>query len=283
MGRYQPLDFVDFGREDSERLGFSYDRGGLELFNKKDELIRKLSEVSAPDARTLTEEVELDKSWGIFDILSPSRDEDVLDYHHRMTLLDRVFPDVLDFGINLALYTSINRGAPGYNKGHSIILAEAENPRSCLVNIISPDFQRRLVNGAFWENVGMNPPNLANILHNYSAVLDIRYLDAGLRILNKSLTPYRRNPNPAATFDLSNLSKRAVRNYAAFVTGVYNHLKDKQLPLHESVVLLHVLARPLFNQLVEIDEDSGAIYSEEERREITKGLEDIRTLFDVEL
>ncbi len=278
MSFYQPLSFEDFGRDNSA-LGFNYSAGNSALEGRKKVLLKSFKSRSET-AQALRGEIQDEKSWGIFQLLSPSRDDDYFDHLERMRPLGENYRNILNFGVNAALYTSMVGGAPGYNHGHSIILEYAEKPGSPVVNLVDPVFQKRLINCAFWESVGRSGNSgLAKILQCNSAVLDAELIDEGLRIFRRALRPYARNPNPAAVFDLRNLSPAQVRNYAHFITQV-NHKLRGSLNLGESVIFINSVIKPLFKALDELDKDENEIFDDCEKTQIIKDLEEYRVLFD---
>ena len=195
---FQPFTFEDFGADAEAPLGFSVEAGNKELAKRKKEFLGKFQEhrpkIEKAWGNGLVDDfvraIAEEKSWQILQYLGDNR-EDLTDDFDRFQYLAHLgdsFLPTLNLAVNSALYTQLTK-APG----HTSLLKHSQDERSVLFNITPPDFQKRLVNGTFWElaaqtRCGREP--LETILTDSVGSLDPAYSSEGFRILKRGLEAY---------------------------------------------------------------------------------------------
>lgn len=222
---YQPISFTDLGKDEDSKSGYDWETGRVLVSRQaKSGLLKKLpgADVS-PLAKQFRKDVEREASWSIFEHLNAplGKAEEGDQAEAYDLLLGNVdnFQETLDMAMNLALYTGKRSGNPGLWRGNSILLGQLRDPNSVAYNMGRPDFKKRIVNGAFWEQIeaGLSR-ELETILSQEAPCLDPSSQEIGWKILKKNTEGTVGFPHIG--FDFRGLSKGAMTNFAYFVSGV---------------------------------------------------------------
>ncbi len=177
---------------------------------------------------------------------------------------------------------NVNTGRPGYNTGHSIILHNVALDRnSQFYDTITPALQKRLLNGALWEEL----PQLCTFLNNgiayrlvepilaqHAASLDAEFAPQGLEILKRNSSPLCRDrPHFTLNYaiddpreDFGGLSKRAVLAYGELVEKI--DARREELGISENDV--GALASYFFDAIRLGGYDGARFLESDERRVI---------------
>lgn len=131
---------------------------------------------------------------------------------------------LFDLVINLALEPE-RITAPGYQRGHSTLLSHmVDKPGSLFAAEVTPEGRRRLVNGAFWEElgyaVGGAPGRVNDILVNHASELDSSLAANGVLHLygrNRNLTTIGREK---IDIEMDGFSTKALDTYLGFIDKV---------------------------------------------------------------
>ena len=97
--------------------------------------------------------------------------------------------ELVDLTIDLAIHPPAVKGRQGFVIGHSTLLRHmVDKPGSIFSDAVTDSFRQRLVNGAFWEELGTatNTGAFRDVLLNYSSDLSPAFATKGLDL-------YRRN------------------------------------------------------------------------------------------
>lgn len=131
---------------------------------------------------------------------------------------------LVDLAINLALEPE-HMTAPGHQRGHSTLLSHmVDKPGSIFANEITPDGRRRLINGAFWEELGYAVGGAAlrveDILTYHGSSLDTSLATHGILYLydrNRNLTT---NALEKIDIDMGGFSAQSLDKYLGFIEKV---------------------------------------------------------------
>lgn len=220
---YQPTTFNDLGEERHSSHGYSWKRGNVLLEGARKDLLEKLPAVDIVKPGSLRRDIEIEASWAILEHLNTplEKAEESEPSNAYMPLLgnDVHIQETLDFAVNSALYTNRRSPNPGFLRGNSILLGELKNPQSVAYNIGRPEFKKRVINAAFWEQIGNgSSPELEAILSQEAVSLDPSFSDAGWKILelnNEGTLGF-----PHSGFDFYSLSKGSMVNFAHHVNAL---------------------------------------------------------------
>ncbi len=166
---------------------------------------------------------------------------------------------VVDIAINLALKPEyIN--APGHERGHSILLSHmVDKPGSLFADEVTPEGRRRLVNGAFWEElgyaVGAASWRLNDILVNHGSELDPSLAADGIRHLyqrNRNLTTY---DTEKVDMDMDKLPADTLDAYLGFIKKVAKE-KDEEGEKAVSDEIVDQLLLPYILAVTEPDDEN---------------------------
>jgi hypothetical protein len=199
--------------------------------------------------------------------------------------------EAFTLAVNSALLKGYTPGAPGYQRGHSILFdGVASNPQSLFYNSITPEFERRLHNGRFWENLarldsslnGGNAYNLVEdvLVHHYND-LDMGFLPNGIAIFNRNLQDagMRNDFTLAGTNNrfgaVEGLSLRAIMQYERLLTKISAHV-----PKPISKKDYKTLVKPYIDALELRDEDG--YFFPELRRGSQKFRSLLKTRFEID-
>lgn len=195
----------------------------------------------AQDTRmiALLKDLQAGASWGVLSLLDGPAEGDLQDplkpqtkeaYEARRkearewTAANFTTPelnDLMDTTIDLALNPPTIKGKPGFIRGHSLLLRHmVDKPGSIFANGVTKEGKVRLVNGAFWEELGdANAPGyLEDILTNHASDLNPEFA------AKKGLELYQRNKQevPTREINMQYFSTQALDNYLEFVRKLSN-------------------------------------------------------------
>lgn len=295
MKGYAPLRFNDFGADAQNPLGFNFEKGNAQLQERKKQFIAEFSPVVLARPWTngakedLLRAVEQEKAWQILQHLTGRTNVMLGERRQDMpkdTLVRSLgamahhFGSVVDLFVNSALYTSQPGGAPGYFSGHQIVLEESRYPDSPIYNLVNPEFQKRLVNGSFWEKSGSSDKKLElleKVLTDFAPQLDVSFSEEGWRIFDY-VSPPNRRIDCAHRFQLTYLSNGAVRNFGQFAGKLVLKCRDT-MNFQRTMQFLNCFVKPYFEALEHQDEEGKRKFnpSEAEYLRKVKGLEDFDT------
>ena len=192
-------------------------------------------------AGVLALDLEALKSWGILGEIdgyhSPDGEE-----NQRLAgeyLSPEELQEAYTIAVNAALFGAVGAGASGFQKGHSILFeAVAHRPKSRFYETIPPEFQRGLNNGRFWEqlpdlgNSGSAYPEVEDVLVQYFNDLDVTFVPAGLKILQRNREKFVPDFHLCSTIQgvKVGLSERAIRQYARFIHSINSDFMGPEIP-----------------------------------------------------
>ena len=145
--------------------------------------------------------------------------------------LERMFNII----VNSALFAE-KQGAPGYDRGHTILHdAIASNRHSMFYESFPEQLHKRLINGMFWEIVGernyAGHRHLEDVLMNHFNDLKTSFATRGLKLFSrnsvcrKAVTLYFSEEN--------GLSRKAIRKYGEFVKKLDKRMFALNLSPHD--------------------------------------------------
>lgn len=168
--------------------------------------------------------------------------------------------ELVDLTIDLAIHPPAVKGRQGFVIGHSTLLRHmVDKPGSIFSDAVTDSFRQRLVNGAFWEELGTatNRGAFEDILSYHSSDLNPAFATKGLDL-------YRRNREMTTSsadkidMDMTHFSINALDTYMEFMTSLaVRRLPDGQREI--AAADLDGLLKPYI--LAVLDENPSESYS----------------------
>ena len=121
--------------------------------------------------------------------------------------------------VDLALNPPTIEGRPGYIRGHSTLLRHmVDKPGSIFAEGITEEGRKRLVNGAFWEELGdgYNPSLLSDNLTNHTQDLDPSLALSGIRLYERNRKVRGFGGPDRKLMDMRYFSTEALDTYLGF-------------------------------------------------------------------
>jgi hypothetical protein len=179
-----------------------------------------------------------ERPWYTLRYLDGHRDQDKYDRDEtrariETTYLTEEVQEAFTLAVNTALLIR-KEGFPGNMHGHSILWDQvATDQDSWFYDSITPEFQRRLVNGTFWEQIGRCQSFLGyngfatieDLLVNHWDKLDLGFVKKGLQFFEKE-TGYSKHFHlyqggaRGLCWENNLLSERAILQYGKFIQAI---------------------------------------------------------------
>ena len=127
--------------------------------------------------------------------------------------------EMFNLAVNAALFAD-KKGAPGYDRGHTIIYeAIASNRQSMFYESLPEELHTKLINGMFWEMAGAinyDPHEfLENVLMNHFKDLRTAFAPKGVQLFSRASLCHKAAPLYAP--ENQGLSQKAIRKFGSFV------------------------------------------------------------------
>lgn len=126
---------------------------------------------------------------------------------------------LLELAVGVAIAVPFEIGAPGSKRGHSILYRElVEKEDSIFKGSVNPEFEKRLNNGRFWEELADMVGHSYNFSYNVvEDVLMNHFQDLDLEFAPEGYQIFKRNEGENKSYSVSELSDRALNRYIAFI------------------------------------------------------------------
>lgn len=223
---------------------FFMSRFSLELLPENEDSMRQLKGRAVALAHNLRglngedrvyflKEISEPCSWAILQYiegtgLEREKREEVLSFTENH-ISEKLIQEAFTVAVNGAMLHR-RTGSPGYRHGHNILWRDiATNRNSIFYDAITPEFQNRLNNGRFWEelgnlssvNMGSSYAGFEDLLVFHHSDLDTSFVPRGLRIheenggsIHLQLNQYKR------------ISERGLTQYRNFIHQIDQKLGD---------------------------------------------------------
>ena len=167
--------------------------------------------------------------------------------------------DLMKVTVDLALNPPTTEGKPGYIRGHSSLLRHMiDKPGSIFEKGVTREGRIRLVNGAFWEELGDGhaPGRLNDVLGNHSMDLSPEMaIDGILKLYSRN----RKLNGGDSPIDMRYFSDHALNAYVRFIKDL-DGLKHKQGTVEKPSIdpkIIDELLAPYLSAVLTQDAEDG--------------------------